>query len=223
MCELVTKWKSIVSYIRPFSGVSLLVVSKNVPVESIDLLYRNGQVHFGENRVQDLFEKAHSLSPDIKWHFIGHLQTNKCSLLLRVPNLHMLESLDSMDLALKLSDLISRDPARSLFVLIQVNTSLKPTQFGIDYRQFDIILALVKAVLNSQGLVFTGLMTIGDDTGECFDRLVSIRDKLAESSPECKLLCDQDKFVLSMGMSSDYQLAISKGSTQIRIGSLIFK
>ncbi|BAM40298.1 proline synthetase associated protein [Theileria orientalis strain Shintoku] len=222
MCELLTRWKSIVSYIRPFSGVSLLVVSKNAPVESIALLHSNGQVHFGENRVQDLFEKASSLSSDIKWHFIGHLQTNKCSLLLRVPNLHMLESLDSIDLALKLSDLMSREPSRTLFVLVQVNTSLKPTQFGLDYRQFDLILALVKAVLNSQGLVFTGLMTIGDDTGDCFDRLVSIRDRLAECSPECKLLCDRGNFVLSMGMSNDYRLAISKGSTQIRIGSLIF-
>ncbi|EAN32848.1 proline synthase co-transcribed-like protein [Theileria parva strain Muguga] len=196
-------------------GVELLVVTKNCTVDAIGQLFKMGQLDFGESRVRELCEKAAQLDSTVKWHFIGHLQTNKCAKLLQIPNLHMIQSVDSMELFNKLSQLTTK-LNRQINVLIQVNTTLKPTQYGIDYRNITLIISLVRSVMRSERVKFRGLMTIGDGTKDSFHRLNGVKKRLEEEFGEL------GEFVMSMGMSSDYKLAIQMGSNHIRIGTLIF-
>uniref|UniRef100_A0A3B0MMA1 Proline synthetase associated protein, putative n=1 Tax=Theileria annulata TaxID=5874 RepID=A0A3B0MMA1_THEAN len=201
----IEKWLELRNEIENF-GVELLVVTKNCEKTLINELYKLGQINFGENRVQELYEKSRELDSTIKWHFIGHLQSNKCGKLLEVPNLYMIQSLDSLELC-NLLILKTEKLNREINVLIQVNTTLKQTQY-------------VTRILESQRLKFCGLMTIGDGGIECFQRLNMIKNVLMEQFIQCRGLGNE--FIMSMGMSNDYKLAIQMGSNHIRIGSLIF-
>lgn len=103
----------------------MVAVGKTKPADDLKTLYDAGQRHFGENYVQEIVDKAHLLPNDLQWHFIGHLQSNKCKLLLSgVPSLYMVETIDSIKLADKLNKLIKElRPDRKLNILVQVNTS----------------------------------------------------------------------------------------------------
>ena len=102
--------------------MSLVAVSKTKPIEAIQEAYKCGQRKFGENYVDEIIEKAPLLPSDIEWHFIGHLQTNKCSKLLKIPNLSIIESVDSHKLAGKINKVCASIP-RTIKVLIEVNIS----------------------------------------------------------------------------------------------------
>ncbi|ANZ75354.1 BA75_02678T0 [Komagataella pastoris] len=201
--------------------VNLVCVSKLKPSSDIMALYDAGFRHFGENYVQELVSKAQELPKDIKWHFIGGLQTNKCKdLATRIDNLYAVETIDSIKKANKLNS--SRDESKpKINVFIQVNTSGEEQKSGIS--SYEDLLSLAKVIKNDcPNLILKGLMTIGSikqstaagERNEDFDQLSSYNEKL-ESDLGTTL-------ELSMGMSSDFEQAIKQGSTSVRVGSNIF-
>ena len=211
---------------RAPSDVRLVAVSKTKPPEDIQALYDSGHRDFGENYFQELVEKAEVLPKDIRWHFIGHLQSAKASKLVReVPNLAAVETVDSLKLAKKLNTALetlategaaSGGPKRTLKVYLQVDTSGEDTKSGVPVPE---TAALVAAIRDECPLLtVAGLMTIGapgDFT--CFDRLVEARVDAAAA-----LGVPVEQLGLSMGMSGDYEEAIARGATSVRVGSTIF-
>lgn len=172
-------------------------------------------------KVQELIGKAPDLPSDIKWHYIGHLQSNKVKKLLdSVPNLYVIESVDSVKLANTINKHVPEDRAEKLRVMVQVNTSGEDSKSGVEPTG---CCELVRHVIeNCTKLQFTGLMTIGrlgDVSPECFETLKQCREEIL-ALQDLKL--DAEAMEMSMGMSADYPLAIEQGSTSIRIGSTIF-
>ena len=201
----------------------LLAVSKTKPVELLMACYAAGQRRFGENYVQELVDKQKEMPADIEWHFIGHLQSNKAKMVARLPNIAMVESVDSA----KLADQLNKgrvnaqlDPNPGLLnVMVQVNTSGEESKAGVEP---DDVVALCKHVVdNCDALKLAGLMTIGaPDTSEtppCLVLLAKLREQVAS-----ELTLAVDDLELSMGMSGDMAAAIRLGSTNVRVGSAIF-
>lgn len=202
---------------RDPADVRLLAVSKTRPAQTVREAYASGCRWFGENRLQELRDKATELSDlgDLSWSVIGHVQRNKAGAVVDLAA--ELQSLDSLELA---SDLDRRleSAGRTLSVLVQVNTSREDSKSGLAPDEVDDF----TFALRSYGrLVPTGLMTIAipstDDreVAACFDELVAVRDRLRERDGGGW----ED---LSMGMSGDFRLAIAHGSTCVRIGSALF-
>ncbi|XP_075580109.1 pyridoxal phosphate homeostasis protein isoform X1 [Pelecanus crispus] len=216
----------------------LVAVSKTKPAEMVIDAYRHGQRSFGENYVQELLEKATdsrilSSCPEIKWHFIGHLQKNNVNKLIAVPNLFMLETVDSVKLADRVnSSWQKKGSPQKLKVMVQVNTSgedtwqkspcFLPGKHGLPPG--DTTAAVEHVINKCPSLEFVGLMTIGSIGHDLskgpnpdFQMLLSLRQEVCE-----KLNLPVEKVELSMGMSTDFQHAIEVGSTNVRIGSTIF-
>ncbi|CEG45939.1 Proline synthetase co-transcribed protein [Plasmopara halstedii] len=198
---------------------TLVAVSKTKPVDDLREAYEANQRHFGENYIQELVEKAPLLPGDVKWHFIGHVQSNKAKPLVRdVPNLFVVETVDSIKIADALNKASGEFRTDKLNVMVQVNTSDEKQKSGIDA---DGSVTLARHIVSScEHLQLTGLMTIGrygDTTSQCFERLVACRKQVAEAIGKTETDLD-----LSMGMSGDFELAIFCGSTHVRIGSTIF-
>ncbi|XP_064382917.1 pyridoxal phosphate homeostasis protein-like isoform X2 [Halichondria panicea] len=195
----------------------------------IQWAYNQGLRHFGENYVQELESKArylhnHTNCTDIKWHFIGHLQSKKAKLLTNIPGMWMVETLDSLKLANKLNSYwgLRENGSHLLKVLVQVNTSKEESKHGcMPEESVDLVQYVME---NCENLDFKGLMTIGqmghsyDERGSNPDflRLVDCHDKVK------KLLKIHRPLELSMGMSGDYEHAIEHGSTSVRVGTALF-
>lgn len=208
--------------------VRLVAVSKIKPIEDIITAYESGQRHFGENYVQELDEKAHSeiihsKCPDIKWHLIGHLQSNKAKKVALLPNLYAVETVDSVKLANILNKSVNPDCSVKLNILIQVNTSSEEQKSGVmPDKLCETFSQIQKECVN---LNILGLMTIGsyeasanpDEENPDFKKLNECRDDLC-----AKLGLESDSVELSMGMSHDFEQAIQMGSTNVRVGSSIF-
>lgn len=202
--------------------VRLVAVSKTKPVEALKEAYDAGHRHFGENYVQELVDKAPVMPPDVQWHFIGHLQGNKVSTLVKgCPGLACLETIDSEKLARTLDKAWSASyPERKLRVMVQVNSSGEETKNGVDAKDVAGICTVIAR--ECEGLELAGLMTIGapDYSGcrtEDFETLKRCRDEVASV-----LSLDAESLEMSMGMSSDYETATREGSTSVRVGSSIF-
>lgn len=203
---------------RNSDSVKLVAVSKTKPVEDIQSLYDAGFRHFGENYVQELLEKANLLPSDICWHFIGHLQSSKASKIVKdVPNLAIVESVDTQKLATKLNNACQSAGRSQLKIFIQVDTSGEATKCGVDDgTELVDLVSFIKD--NCPFLNISGLMTIGAvNDSSCFDKLVNSRLVVAEL-----LNVNSNSLELSMGMSGDFETAIEKGATSVRIGSTIF-
>lgn len=204
---------------------TLVAVSKTKPIEAIHGAYNHGQRHFGENYVQELIEKAPVLPNDIQWHFIGHLQSNKCKVISKIPNLYMVESVDSTKLANELNKACeSVGRPTPLNVLIQVNTSNEVSKYGCTPQEASSLFlhVLTKCPL----LAPRGLMTIGRlaDTPQpdCFETLKKCKEEILQLPEVKKTGLVEDNFDMSMGMSGDYEIAMEYGSSIVRIGSTIF-
>ena len=200
-------------------GVTLLPVSKTKPASVISEAHAVGQLAFGENYVQELCQKAKELPGDIRWHLIGHLQSNKVSQMVRdVPNLWMVESVDSTKLATTLNSACIKFGRRDkLNVLVEVATSNEGTKSGIEPSEAQ---ALALFIMNEcPALAFRGLMTVADPNRptECFSKMAELRQAVAVDQG----LGEQD-LIMSMGMSGDWEEAVKYGSTEIRVGSAIF-
>ncbi|KAI8836578.1 hypothetical protein BC829DRAFT_52443 [Chytridium lagenaria] len=195
----------------------LVAVSKTKPVADVKAAYDLGQRHFGENYVQELVDKAPVLPADIKWHFIGTLQSNKCKLLAAIPNLFAIETLDNIKKAGILQKLYAEKEGPPLNVFIQVNTSGEDSKSGLSAAE---CVSLVDYILSDcPNLKVMGLMTIGAADREEFP------------NPDFWHWCNLKKKIdaakglnleLSMGMSDDFEHAIELGSTNVRVGSSLF-
>jgi PLP dependent protein len=204
------------------AGVTLVAVSKTKPVEEIRALYDLGQRDFGENYVQELIEKEANLPKDIRWHFIGHLQSNKVKFL--APFIYMIQSVDSLKLLQEIDKHAARNQ-RVIPCLFQIHIASEETKFGMDETELETLILSVNAIRQDSGFrhaVISGCMGMASLTedqtqirGE-FDRLRALFQKIKSSFPSDPV------DTLSMGMSSDYPVAVQAGSTMVRIGSLIF-
>ncbi|XP_067879466.1 pyridoxal phosphate homeostasis protein [Heterodontus francisci] len=206
----------------------LVAVGKTKPAALLMEAYRHGQRHFGENYVQELVEKASdrqllSICPDIKWHFIGHLQKNNVNKLMGAPNLFMIETIDSIKLADKVNLSWQKKQApQRMKVMVQVNTSAEDSKHGLSMEE---TVDMVRHILtNCPSLEFVGLMTIGrygydpsQGPNPDFQVLAAHRKELCD-----KLKLPLETVELSMGMSTDYEHAIELGATTVRVGSDIF-
>jgi len=199
--------------------ISLVAVSKTKPVEDILALYNLGQRDFGENYVQEMVDKAKQLPPDIRWHFIGHLQTNKVKQIAGF--VQLIQGVDSLKL-LKEVDKQAGKQGRVIDCLLQVHIAQEETKFGLDESELMEILT-GNRLDGLQHICVKGLMgmaSFSDDMNlvrEEFANLKGIFDKAA------KFRIQNLKFsILSMGMSGDYKVAIEEGSTMVRIGSIVF-
>eukprot|EP00882_Tetradesmus_deserticola_P003875 GHRQ01004099.1.p1 GENE.GHRQ01004099.1~~GHRQ01004099.1.p1 ORF type:complete len:255 (+),score=89.83 GHRQ01004099.1:556-1320(+) len=201
--------------------VRLVAVSKTKPVEAIQEAYDAGHRDFGENYVQELLDKAPLLPADIRWHFIGHLQSNKAKPLLEgVPGLACVQTVDSSKLADRLERIaagLSRQ--QKLGVMLQVNTSGEESKYGCAPAEAVGLARHIAAGCGS--LQLAGLMTIGmpdySSRPENFSCLVQCRAEVAAA-----LGLPPEQLELSMGMSGDFEQAIEMGSTNVRVGSTIF-
>lgn len=217
----------------PDDSVCLIAVSKTKPTSHVMAAYNAGQRYFGENYVQELLTKAEEMPDDCKWHFIGPLQSNKASRLVKSLGLQKLacvETVSSMSLANKLSNAVKAlkdescqgeddNKCSKLGIYIQVNTSGEDTKSGV--TNIPETVQLVREISNSDcinHLSVNGLMTIGAPGDfSCFDMLVECRKAVAE-----ELGVDVSSLALSMGMSGDFEEAIKRGATSVRVGSTIF-
>lgn len=195
--------------------VRLIAVSKGHPAEKIREAYAAGQRDFGESYVQELQQKAAMLADlsDLRWHMIGHLQRNKARHAVKV--CHFVHSVDSLGLASELASRLRGD-AKPLSVLVEVNVGREPQKHGVLPES---LAALLNHIEQQPELRLTGLMTIPPDSDEAnasfhyFQTLRELRDTHGGASrlPE-----------LSMGMSGDFEQAISAGATLVRVGTAIF-
>lgn len=200
--------------------ITLVAVSKTKPASMIKDLHIAGHRDFGENKVQDLAAKAEELPATIRWHFIGHLQTNKVKYI--APFVHLVHGVDS----LKLLRVIQKEAAknnRMISCLLQVHIAQEESKFGLSKEE--VIELLGSGELASmQNIKLAGLMgmaTYTDDLEQV--RLEFQFLKRIFEDVKNKFFSDQTSFCeLSMGMSADYKVAVDEGSTMIRIGSLIF-
>ncbi len=196
-------------------NVKIVAATKYVgPTEMMEL-YNHGIKDFGENRV-DAFNKKYEELKDIKdinWHFIGHLQRNKCKDIIN--KINYLHSLDSIELA----KMIDKYREKELNVFIEVSINLEENKNGVDYKN---IYSFIEEVLKIKKIKLVGLMMMAikndtdDDLNEQFNHLRVLRDEL-EHKYSIKLP------YLSMGMSDDYKVAIKNGATHIRLGRILWK
>jgi len=200
-------------------NIGLVAVSKTKPVEAIKELYELGQRDFGENYVQELVDKEQQLPKDIRWHFIGHLQSNKVKFI--APFVYLIHGIDSFKLLKEVNKQAEKN-GRVINVLLQVHIAEEETKFGLNENE-------LRELMNSSSLKelnhvrICGLMGMASFTEDEekirkeFHYLKSLFDKFAQLQTLNSRLQ-----TLSMGMSSDYRIAIEEGSTMVRIGSLIF-
>jgi len=194
------------------SNITLVAVSKTKPVEDILELYDLGHRDFGENYVQELVEKAERLPKDIRWHFIGHLQSNKVKLI--TPFIYLIHGVDSLKL-LKEIDKQAEKNKRHIDCLLQVHIAQEETKFGFDENELFALEIGQFANVKIKGLM--GMASLTENVNKIrieFKQLKTLYDKLSTFTPQLS--------ILSMGMSADYKLAIEEGSNMVRIGSLLF-
>jgi pyridoxal phosphate enzyme (YggS family) len=199
--------------------ITLVAVSKTKTAEDILALYAEGQRDFGENYVQELIEKHAQLPADIRWHFIGHLQTNKVRSI--IPFVYLIHGVDSLRLLTEINKQAAK-AGRVIDVLLQVHIAKEETKFGLDEAEVESVIEAVRGVRGGQGpewanVRIRGLMGMASNTAD--------ESVVKAEFHGLKGLFDRwfpDGGILSMGMSGDYQLAVKEGSTMIRIGSLLF-
>jgi PLP dependent protein len=199
---------------RDPSGVRLIAVSKTKPAADIREAYAAGQRDFGENYAQELSEKSKELRDlvDLRWHFIGHLQTNKARFVARAA--HVVHTIDGPSLASELAKRVVKEGREKLPVLVEVNVGGEPQKHGVTAAALGDVLA---AVDREPALLLRGLMTMPPNDLEAarrvFEALASLRDSHGGATrlPE-----------LSMGMSDDLEIAIACGATLVRVGTAIF-
>ncbi len=198
--------------------VKLLLATKTVAPEVIRQAFIYGQNYVGENKVQELTEKHPYLQGNnVQFHFIGHLQTNKVKEVLK--HAHCIQSADRISLVQALDKQLQKE-GRSIDILLQVNTSYETSKFGVSPED---ALTFAKEVSMYDTLKVKGLMTIGlfsaetEQIRKCFSLLRSLKEQIASLG-----LPNADMKELSMGMSGDFETAITEGATMVRIGTAVF-
>jgi PLP dependent protein len=200
------------------SGVCLLAVSKNHPAEAILDVYNQGCRDFGENKVQELVAKHEALPKDINWHYIGHLQTNKVKYI--IPFVHLIHGVDSV----RLLEAINKEAGKHQLIvkcLLQAKIAKEDSKFGFSLQDLKIL--ATGKLCEFQNISISGLMGMATNTEDAeeidaeFQELACLFREFKSSMPQ-----PESFNYLSMGMSSDAHIAISRGSTMIRVGTAIF-
>ncbi len=202
---------------RDTSDVLLIAVSKTKPLILLEEAYQNGIRDFGENRVQEMSQKAESMPADIRWHMIGHLQKNKVKQAVKYA--YLIHSVDSFALAKTISDEAVKQ-AKNVSVLLEVNIAGEESKFGYSASE---VLTDIPAIAQLPNLKIKGLMTIAPYTdvpenNRCYFR------QLKELSVDIrnKNIDNVDMDIISMGMSGDFEIAIEEGAGMVRVGTSIF-
>jgi pyridoxal phosphate enzyme (YggS family) len=192
---------------------TLVAVSKTKPVEDIEVLYNLGQRDFGENYVQELIHKEAKLPKDIRWHFIGHLQSNKVKYI--APFVHLIHGVDSLNLLKEINKQALKNN-RVIDCLLQVHIADEATKFGFD----DNVLNQLTGIEELKNIRIVGLMGMASFS----DDLQKVRNEFRHLKYTFNQLQipNHSLTILSMGMSGDYQIALEEGSNLLRIGSLLF-
>ena len=200
--------------------VSLVAVSKVHPVAVIMEAYNAGQRIFGENRVQELVEKRSQLPQDIRWHFIGHLQSNKVKYI--APFIDLIHSIDSIKL-LEAVNTHAKYNNRIIRILLQIHIAQEETKSGFSYEECRQLLIRQNGNFLSNVRIcgLMGMATLTNDTGQIRTEYAGLQLFFQELKKSC-FSSEKDFDILSMGMSDDYPIAIHEGSNMIRVGSKIF-
>ncbi|MGE9314157.1 YggS family pyridoxal phosphate-dependent enzyme [Niabella sp. CJ426] len=199
------------------SSIALVAVSKIKPVSDIKALYDLGQRDFGENYVQELVDKQSQLPGDIRWHFIGHLQSNKVKYI--APFVHLIHGVDSINLLKEINKQALKND-RVIDCLLQVHVAKEETKFGLDEGELHDVMMEVPALKNVQVKGLMGMASFSDDETLVRNEFRQLRKLFGQlDQPEILNLKPE---ILSMGMSGDYKMAIEEGSTMVRVGSLLF-
>jgi PLP dependent protein len=201
-------------------GATLVAVSKTKPIHMIQELYDQGQRIFGENKVQEILDKKEQLPTDIQWHMIGHLQTNKVKAL--IPHVSLIHGVDS----LKLLNEINKEAKKinlKVNVLLQMFIAQEETKFGLSQDELNEIIN----IYNSEQITHVclcglmGMASFTDNAQQVNNEFSTLKNIFDETFKQ--LTKNKDDFkTISMGMSGDYESAITHGSTMVRIGSLLF-
>ncbi len=192
------------------SKTTLVAVSKTKPVADLQDLYDLGQRDFGENYVQELVDKEAVLPKDIRWHFIGHLQSNKVKFI--APFVYLIHGVDSFNLLKEINKEAAKNN-RVINCLLQVHIAKEETKFGLDATELPEVM---KESATLKNVHITGLMGMASFS----DDLTLVRKEFAELRSQYNQYSGFS--VLSMGMSGDYTIAMEEGSNMVRIGSLLF-
>lgn len=202
---------------RKTDDVTLIAVSKTKPVEMLQEIYDCGCRDFGENKVQEIMDKYEKLPNDIRWHMIGHLQTNKVKYI--VDKVYMIHSVDSIKLAKEISKEAVKKNV-NVKVLLEVNVAKEETKFGLLTEE---VLDFYKEVIDLPGLKVCGLMTIApyvENSEENRQHFVKLKQLMVDIESEKTDNISVGE--LSMGMTGDYEVAIEEGATYVRVGTGIF-
>lgn len=202
------------------ANITLVAVSKTKPIEDLQEAYTAGQRIFGENKIQEMVDKYEALPKDIKWHMIGHLQSNKVKYMA-----HFVDLIHGVDKFSTLKEINkqAKKHNRVINCLLQAKIAKEATKFGLPFLEIEEILnsSSFTALENIKIVGFMGMATFTDNQKQLQEEFSSLKtffnaQKLKTSAKNCELN------VLSMGMSGDFKLAIQEGSTMIRVGSSIF-
>ena len=202
------------------TNTALVAVSKTKPNSAILELYEQGQIDFGENRVQELIQKHESLPKDIQWHMIGHLQTNKVKYI--APFIHLIHSVDSSKVLKEINKEAAKNN-RIISCLLQFHIAAESSKYGFDLNGVKSLLQSpqFQEFQNVQIVGVMGMATFTDNLQQVrqeFKNLKGIFDDLKNTF----FKADEHFREISMGMSGDYTIAMEEGSTMVRIGSLLF-
>ena len=200
-------------------NIQLVAVSKTKSVEEIKQLYDLGQRDFGENYVQELVEKQKQLPADIRWHFIGHLQRNKVKQI--APFVTLIQSVDSLKLLREINKQGEKNKG-VINCLLQIYIAQEETKFGFDEQELIAVISELKISplknVNVVGLM--GMASLTDDMEKVRSEFRKLKKVFSENAQYA--MFNVQFTILSMGMTSDYKIAIEEGSNMVRIGSLIF-
>lgn len=196
------------------TDVTLVAVSKTKPVEDIQELYDIGVRDFGENKVQELTQKAAQLPKDIRWHMIGHLQSNKVKYI--ADFIHLIHSVDRKSLIKEINKR-GEEERRVINILLQVKIAEEDSKFGMDFQKAENWLSELEKYPFVQPVGMMGMATYTDDDKKIQNEFAKLRaffDVQKKKYPQLK--------ILSMGMSGDYEIALQEKTNMLRIGSKIF-
>jgi len=202
---------------RNFQEIQLVAVTKTVEISQIEEAIQAGITIIGENRVQEAWKKYQVIGDRVKWHLVGHLQTNKVKR--AVEFFEMIQSVDRHEVALEINRR-AQALGKVMDVLVEVNTSGEMTKFGLSPQE---VIPFISSISEFPGLHVCGLMTIGifsshpEEVRPCFRTLRQIKEEVEKT-----MIPGVEMKYLSMGMTNDFEVAIEEGSNMLRIGTAIF-
>lgn len=200
--------------------VTLVAVSKTKPVELLQEVYEAGHRDFGENKVQELVEKYEKLPKDIRWHLIGHLQTNKVKYIAEF--VHLIHAVDSLKLLLEINKQAARHN-RTIDCLLQFHIAEEETKFGLSYDEYRELLQSTEFTQCKHVRIcgVMGMATFTENTAQIRKEFAQLNRYFQRLKSE--YFTNEPFFsIVSMGMSGDYLLAVEEGSTMVRVGSSLF-